>query len=157
MPQVTVLHWSIILYIHSFISFQWLIGWLVCCLLAGPNFWKRILLKYSIIMVFTCPLLSWSKISSHFRENNNVIVFPFPFHISMSLAKLRFISLQGSFPILKPISAHLTSEKAHFLPLEDVVRYFPLLKMTPEYISHTSLLLFFREIFQWILHKFQEF
>ena len=33
--------------------------------------------------VFTCPLLSRCKISSPFRENNNVVVFLFPFHIFM--------------------------------------------------------------------------
>ena len=39
-----------------------LIGWLVCCLLAGPDLWKRMPLKCSITMVFTCPLLSWCTI-----------------------------------------------------------------------------------------------
>ena len=29
-----------------------------CCILAGPDLWKRKLLKYYITMVFTCPLLS---------------------------------------------------------------------------------------------------
>ena len=31
-----------------------------------------------ITMVFTCLLLSWCKMSSPFKENNNVAVFPFP-------------------------------------------------------------------------------
>ena len=65
--------------------------WLVCCLLAGPDLWKTVSLKYSITNVFTCPLLSWCKITSPFWENNNVVVFPFPFHISMSLVNLWFI------------------------------------------------------------------
>ena len=30
-----------------------------------------------------------------FRENNNVVVFPFPFHIFMPLANLWFFRLQG--------------------------------------------------------------
>ena len=51
-----------------------LVDWLVWCLLAGSNLWTRIPLKCSITVVFTCPLLSWCKISSHFRENNNVVI-----------------------------------------------------------------------------------
>ena len=31
--------------------------WLTCCLLAGPDLWKRVPLKCSITMDFTCPLL----------------------------------------------------------------------------------------------------
>ena len=60
------------------------IDWQVGCLLAGQDLWKRMPLKYSITMVFTCHL-SRCKISSHFRENNDVVVFPFPFHIFMPL------------------------------------------------------------------------
>ena len=73
------------------------IYWLVCFLLAGPDLWKRMPLKCSINMVFTCPLLSLCKISSPFRENKNMVVFPFPFHIFMPLANLWFIRL----PILR--------------------------------------------------------
>ena len=36
-----------------------------------------------------------------FRENNNVVVFPIPFHIVMPLANLLLIRLQGEFPILR--------------------------------------------------------
>ena len=54
-------------------------------------------------MVFNCPLLSLCKTSSPFRENNNV-VFQFPFHVFLPLAKLCFIHLQGHFPILRSIS-----------------------------------------------------
>ena len=36
-----------------------------------------------------------------FRENSNVVVFQFSFHILMSLANLQFIRLQGQLPILK--------------------------------------------------------
>ena len=77
------------------------VGWLICCLLAGPDLWKRMPLKCSNTMVFTCPLLSWCTISSLFRENNNVVVLLFPFHIFMLLANLWFIHLQGLFPILR--------------------------------------------------------
>ena len=35
------------------------------------------------------------KISNPFRENNNLVVFPFPSHISMPLANVWFIRLQG--------------------------------------------------------------
>ena len=52
-------------------------------------------------MVFTCPLLFWCRISSPFRENNNVVVFQFHFHILMPLAHLWFIRLQGQFPNLR--------------------------------------------------------
>jgi hypothetical protein len=31
----------------------------------------------------------------NFRENNNVVVFPFPFHIFLPLANLWFIRSQG--------------------------------------------------------------
>jgi hypothetical protein len=77
------------------------IDWLVCCLLAGTDLWKRMPLKCSITMVFTCPLISWCKISSSFLENNNVVVFPIPFHIFMPLTNLWLIRLQGQFPILR--------------------------------------------------------
>ena len=52
-------------------------------------------------MVFTCPLLSRFKISSPLRENNNVVLFSFPFHILMPLANQCFFRLQGKFPILR--------------------------------------------------------
>ena len=39
--------------------------------------------------------VSSSFIESPFMENNNVVLFPFPFHIFMPLAKLWFIRLQG--------------------------------------------------------------
>ena len=71
-----------------------LIDWKVHCLLAGPDLWKRMLLNCSITMVFICPLLSWYKISSPFRENDNIIVLlPFPFHIFAPMANLWFIYL----------------------------------------------------------------
>jgi hypothetical protein len=75
--------------------------WLVCCLLAGPDLLKMMPLKCSITTVFTFPHLSWCKISSPFMENNNVVVLRFSFHIFMLLANLRFIRLQGYFPILR--------------------------------------------------------
>ena len=63
-----------------FSFFTYLVGWLVCCLLAGLDLRKRMPLMCSITMVFTCPLLSCYTISTLFRENNNVVVFPFSFH-----------------------------------------------------------------------------
>ena len=77
--------------------FDWLIDWYVCCLLADPELWKGMLLKCSITMVFTCPLFSWCQISSLIRKNNNVLFLQFPFHISMPLAELWFIQIQGKF------------------------------------------------------------
>ena len=71
-----------------------LIDWLVCCLKAGPDLWKRMPLKCSITMVCTCSHLSWYKILSPFREKN-VVVSPSLFHIFMPLANLWFIRLQG--------------------------------------------------------------
>jgi hypothetical protein len=85
----TYLHWWHRLVVKLFVV------WWVCFLLAGLNLWKRMPLKCSITMVFTCPLLSLCTISSLFRENNNVVVFPFPFHIFMPLANMWFILLQG--------------------------------------------------------------
>ena len=52
-----------------------------CCLSADPDSWKRMPMKCSITMVYC------GKISGPFKENNNVIIFPFPFHIFMLLAK----------------------------------------------------------------------
>ena len=78
----------------SLFLFQISIHWQVSCLLAGPE-----LLKCSIIMVFTCPLLSWCKISSPFIDHNNVVVFQFLFRIFIYLINLWFICLQGYFPI----------------------------------------------------------
>ena len=55
---------------------------------------------------------------SLFRENNNVVVFPIPFHIFMPYANRWLIRLQGQFPILRtrscpdPVPAHSPSEKA---------------------------------------------
>ena len=80
---------------HFFINNSLFVGWLVCCLLAGPDLWKRMPLKCSITMDFTCLLLSWCTISSLFRENNNVVLFLFPIHIFMPLANLWCIRLQG--------------------------------------------------------------
>jgi hypothetical protein len=48
------------------------------CLLAALDLWRVVLLKRSVTMIFTCPLLSWCKTTSPFRENNNVLVFLFP-------------------------------------------------------------------------------
>ena len=39
-----------------------------------------------------------------FRENDNIIVFVFPFNIFMSLPNVPFIRLRGRFPILRTIS-----------------------------------------------------
>ena len=80
--------------------------WLVCCLLAGLDLWKRMLLKCSITMIFTCSLLSLCTISSLFREYNNVVVLPFPFHIFMPLANLRFILHPKGKKLLLPLPAH---------------------------------------------------
>ena len=38
-------------------------------------------------------------IFSPFRVNNNVVLFPLPFHVFMPLANLWLIRLQGQFPI----------------------------------------------------------
>ena len=73
---------------------DWLINRYAACK-AAPDLWKRRLLKYFITMVFTCHLFSWCKVSSPLRGNNNVVVFPFPFHVFMPLANLWFIHLQG--------------------------------------------------------------
>ena len=61
--QVSTVH-CITSYRYSDITF---------CLLAGSNLWKRMLLKCSVTMVFTCPLLPWCKILSPFKENNTVV------------------------------------------------------------------------------------
>ena len=50
--------------------------------------------KCFIPTVFTCPILFYVKFCP-FRENNIVVVFPFPFHIPIPLGILWFIRLQG--------------------------------------------------------------
>ena len=71
----------------------------------NKNYYCTVLRLFSIVSIKicknTCPLRSWCKISSHFRENNNVVVFLFPSHIFMPLANLWFICFQGQFPILR--------------------------------------------------------
>ena len=44
---------------------------------------------------------------SPFRENGNVVIVPFPFHICMPLANLWLIRLQGQFPIRRTSSHDL--------------------------------------------------
>ena len=78
---------------ETLLTYELLIDWLVCCLLSGPDLWKRILLKYTITMVFSWPLLSWCKFLSPFKENNNMVVFPIPFQIFVPLAYLWFTRL----------------------------------------------------------------
>ena len=61
----------------------WLIVWVidkVCYLLACSDLWNKMVLKFFFTMIFTCSLLSWWTISSHFKQNNNMVVFPFPLH-----------------------------------------------------------------------------
>ena len=142
--------------------------WLVCCLLAGLDLWKRMPLNCSSTMV--CTLLSWCEISNHFKENNNLVVFPFPFHIFMPLTNLWFIRLQGYcpilrtrssldlYPLIRPPKRRLALGRgrilipgfirspptlavydvAHSLPLGGAGRGSPSLRMRPEGISHTS-------------------
>ena len=71
---------------------NWLIGML---LVSRLGLVEEDTVDCYINMISTCPLLSQCKISRSFRENNNVVVFPFPFHVFMTLAKLWFIRLQG--------------------------------------------------------------
>ena len=97
----------------------------------------------------------------HFRENNNVVGFTFSFHTFMPLAYLRWIHLQGYFPtwrtrgcrelypFIRPSRRPLALDRGIILIpvyirssptllIHDVV---PSLKMRPEGISHTSLVL----------------
>ena len=62
----------------------------LCCLLADPDMWKRMPLKCSITMVFTCPLLACPlslkvdepqvgqrhKDVERKHEYNEIIIFP---------------------------------------------------------------------------------
>ena len=60
-----------------------MVGWLVSCLLTGPGLWKRMLLKCSITIVFTCPresvrylgvtLQGGLKIDDHVTETANKV------------------------------------------------------------------------------------
>ena len=73
----------------------WLSEYLVCFLLVGPDLWKSMPLKCSINMVFTYLLLCWCKISSPFRESNNMVVFLLLFHIFIPCGSSAF---KDSFP-----------------------------------------------------------
>ena len=94
----SLLTWLLVVFCHRehhlFFKIQWLIDKNATCYQIRTC-WKKMLLKCSITMVSTCPLLSWHKMSGSFRENNNVIVFPFPFLIIMTLANKWIIRLQG--------------------------------------------------------------
>ena len=81
---------------------NWLIDWVISMLRVS----RFRLVEVNVVEVFDhfdfhFFLLSSCKISSSFRENNNMIVFLFPFHIFMPFANLCLIRLQGQFPILR--------------------------------------------------------
>ena len=71
---------------------DWLIGML---LVSRSGFVEDKVVEVFHYYVFFLLLLSWCRISCPFRKNNNVVVFPFTFHIFMTLANLRFARLQG--------------------------------------------------------------
>ena len=77
--------------VNSNLLKTWLMDWLVVLIVSRSRFVE----EDSVTMVFTCPLLCCCKISSLFRENINVVVFPFPLHFFMPLTNLWFILLQG--------------------------------------------------------------
>ena len=131
-------------------------------MLASSDFWKRMLLKCSITMVFIFPLLFFLCN----MVNNDVL---FPFHVFMRWATLWFIRLQEWFiilrtrscpdPLIRPLRRPLALGRrkilfpgfircppnisvynvAHSIPLGGAGRGFPLLRMRREGISHISL------------------
>ena len=92
------------------------LDWLIAMrLVSRSGLWKRILLKCFITLVFNIPLLTWCKISSPSRENNNV-VFPFLFHIFKPLATcgssaFRIVSHPNDKKFLWPLPAHPPSRR----------------------------------------------
>ena len=50
-------------------------------LVSSPDLWKRMLLKCSISIVLSCPLLSLCTISYPILENDNVVLFSFIPHL----------------------------------------------------------------------------
>ena len=74
-----------------------LIDWLIDKLLVADPFLRNMLLKCSITMVLTCPLLSRFKTSLSRKQ----VVFPFPFHIFLLLPNFWLIHLRGQIPILR--------------------------------------------------------
>ena len=76
----------------------------MCCLLAGPDLWKRMLYKCFVTMMFTCLLLSWYKMSRPFRGSNNVMIFPFTFHTFRTFGQLVLHPLSRIFSHLKDSS-----------------------------------------------------
>ena len=101
------------------------------CLLGDPDLWTRMFLKCSITTGFTCPLLSWCQISSLLRENNNVIVFAFPFphlHVTGPIAvhlPSRKISHPKDKKLLWPLPPHPPFDKAVVTWLEWRERIIP--------------------------------
>ena len=63
--------------------------------------WKRMPLKCYIRMCLLFLFFFDEKNKVLSGKKNNVVVFPFPFHIFMPLANLSFILLQGEFSIVR--------------------------------------------------------
>ena len=57
-----------------------------------------VLVSSSGLVVFTYPFLSRCKMLSTFRENNNVVAFPFPFHVFMRWPIYSSSVFKDSFP-----------------------------------------------------------
>jgi hypothetical protein len=77
---------------------------LLICRSSASSFssqYLHLFLKSSRRCVLLLPTPFTSVFISPFRENNNALVFPIPFHIFMSLANLWLIRIQGQFPILR--------------------------------------------------------
>jgi hypothetical protein len=138
-----------------------LIDWF--CLFADPGSWNRMFLLCSITLVFTCPLLSWCKISSLFRENINVVVFSFPLHILISLANMvhlhswivshskdkKFLYL---YPIIGPPRRSLVLGRGRFL-IREHIQYPPTLAVYC--VAHSLPLVGVIEIFPSLKSKSQ--
>ena len=80
---------------------------------------KVVVLRF-LAMVFPCPHISWCKMSSPFRQNNNLVVFPFPFHIYIPLVNFWFIRRQGLWwkNANKPLLLWGVSESKVYLQLK---------------------------------------
>ena len=106
------------------------------------------------------------KISSHFREKNNVVIFIVPFYIFMPLSNLQFVCFQGQFSILRTRSSlnftrssTLREERCYLVERESLSQdsFSPLLFQQPTALSTHSrqeMILIQQEYFEGVCTKY---
>ena len=86
---------------------EWLIDWKVCCLLAGPDLWNRMLLKCSIIIKFTFLDVKSQVLSGKYYCGSISVSFPhLHCHLTTSGSSLKIVSHPKDKKLPWPLSAH---------------------------------------------------